>query len=170
MQREAAKSRAEFAELKDECAHLRQRIQDIECEMKKSNMENNELKHEYMQLQESYKQLEMMKDTLQDVQATCQLNLTDAQKEADRTRNELADARCEILLLQEKCREQQVRIEALESDLQGTLSEYGVLAFHCRTLSTCAMAPLFLLLFAIIIAFYPALATVTATSTPLDDT
>jgi len=52
-------------------------------------LENLELKAEYMRLQESYRELEQMKDSLEDTKATCQLNLTDAQKEAEKTRTEV---------------------------------------------------------------------------------
>jgi len=48
-----------------------------------------ELKAEYTRLQESYRELEQTKDTLEDTKATCQLNLTDAQKEAEKTRSEV---------------------------------------------------------------------------------
>ena len=48
-----------------------------------------ELKAEYTRLQESYRELERMKDSLEDKKATCQLNLTDAQKEAEKTRTEV---------------------------------------------------------------------------------
>ena len=44
---------------------------------------------EYTRLQESYRELEQMKDSLEDTKATCQLNLTDAQKEAEKTRTEV---------------------------------------------------------------------------------
>jgi len=52
-------------------------------------LENTVLKAEYTRLQESYRELEQMKDSLEDTKATCQLNLTDAQKEAEKTRTEV---------------------------------------------------------------------------------
>lgn len=55
----------------------------------RSHLENMELKAEYLRLQESYRELEQMKDSLEDTKATCQLNLTDAQKEAEKTRTEV---------------------------------------------------------------------------------
>jgi len=62
----------------------------------RSHLENVELKAEYTRLQESYRELEQMKDSLEDTKATCQLNLTDAQKEAEKTRTEVS---CTVLLL-----------------------------------------------------------------------
>ena len=56
---------------------------------RRSHLENMELKAEYTRLQESYRELERMKDSLEDKKATCQLNLTDAQKEAEKTRTEV---------------------------------------------------------------------------------
>ena len=55
----------------------------------RSHLENTVLKAEYTRLQESYRELEQMKDSLEDTKATCQLNLTDAQKEAEKTRTEV---------------------------------------------------------------------------------
>jgi hypothetical protein len=52
-------------------------------------MENVQLKAEYSLLQESYRELEQTRDLLKDTQATCQSNLTDAQKEADKTKEEV---------------------------------------------------------------------------------
>jgi hypothetical protein len=52
-------------------------------------MENVQLKAEYSLLQESYRELEQTRDLLKNTQATCQSNLTDAQKEADQTKQEV---------------------------------------------------------------------------------
>jgi len=53
-------------------------------------LENMELKAEYVRLQESYRELEQMKDSLEDTKAACQLNLTDAQKESEKTHTEVS--------------------------------------------------------------------------------
>ena len=45
----------EFSALREECANLRRRIQDIEMEMKTSRRENNQLQTDYTKLQDSYK-------------------------------------------------------------------------------------------------------------------
>ena len=45
----------EFSALREECANLRRRIQDIETEMKTSRRENHQLQTDYSKLQDSYK-------------------------------------------------------------------------------------------------------------------
>ena len=45
----------EFSALREECANLRRRIQDIEIEMKTSRRENHQLQTDYSKLQDSYK-------------------------------------------------------------------------------------------------------------------
>ena len=45
-----------------------------------------------MRLQESYKELEAMKDKLENNETMWKLNLTDAQKEADKTKSEVRTA------------------------------------------------------------------------------
>ena len=59
------------------------------CCNSRSHLENKELKAEYLRLQESYRELEQMKDSLEDTKAACQLNLTDAQKESEKTHTEV---------------------------------------------------------------------------------
>jgi len=58
-----------------------------------------ELKAEYVRLQESYRELEQMKDSLEDTKAACQLNLTDAQKESEKTHTEVFTIISSVLLL-----------------------------------------------------------------------
>ncbi|GFR60253.1 sarcolemmal membrane-associated protein-like [Elysia marginata] len=83
-----AKSK-EYQALKEECANLRKRIQAIEAEMKMSRKENLHLSSEYTKLQESYKHLESLKVKLETSQLSWQCNLTDAQKDAQNTRQEV---------------------------------------------------------------------------------
>ena len=59
------------------------------CGNRRSHLENLELKAAYIRLQESYRELELMKDSLENTKAACQLNLTDAQKESEKTRTEV---------------------------------------------------------------------------------
>lgn len=66
-------------------------------------MENVQLKAEYSLLQESYRELEQTRDLLKDTQATCQSNLTDAQKEADQTKQEVNNCAVFVLELMPCC-------------------------------------------------------------------
>ncbi|KAL3851738.1 hypothetical protein ACJMK2_015453 [Sinanodonta woodiana] len=84
-----SKSRAgEFSSLKEECSCLRKRIQAIEAEMKMSRRENLHLSAEYNKLQESYKELEALKEKLENNEMTWRSNMTDAQKETEKTQQE----------------------------------------------------------------------------------
>jgi chromosome segregation ATPase len=167
IQRQAARNRAEFASLKEECSNLRKRIQDIETDMKTSRRENLQLQGEYGKLQESYKELEALKDKLENKEVTWKINLTDAQKEADQTKLELTEANNEISRLKDKCSEFREEISQLKQELDGVTDEYQLLAYRSKTLSTCSMIPLLMLLFAILMALYPTLAELTATTQPV---
>ncbi|KAK7102859.1 hypothetical protein V1264_021023 [Littorina saxatilis] len=81
----------EFLALKEECSNLRKRIQAIEAEMKMSRKENLQLSSEYNKLQESYKHLEALKEKLASSEVAWRMNLTDAQKDAEKSKQEVRD-------------------------------------------------------------------------------
>ncbi|XP_025107435.1 sarcolemmal membrane-associated protein-like isoform X2 [Pomacea canaliculata] len=88
--RQSARSK-EFTALKEECSNLRKRIQAIEAEMKMSRKENLQLSSEYNKLQESYKHLEALKTKLASSETAWRMNLTDAQKDAEKTKQEVRE-------------------------------------------------------------------------------
>ncbi|XP_070193509.1 sarcolemmal membrane-associated protein-like isoform X9 [Littorina saxatilis] len=90
-QRSSNRSKAEFLALKEECSNLRKRIQAIEAEMKMSRKENLQLSSEYNKLQESYKHLEALKEKLASSEVAWRMNLTDAQKDAEKSKQEVRD-------------------------------------------------------------------------------
>jgi len=58
--------------------------------MRRSRCENYQLKEEYSRLQESYRALEQLKTKLQSSESTWQINVTDAQKQAELTHDEVS--------------------------------------------------------------------------------
>lgn len=60
----------------------------------RSRHENIQLKVEYGRLKESYQELEQLKDKLEHNEMTWQTNLTDAQKEAEQMKTEVAVCFC----------------------------------------------------------------------------
>jgi chromosome segregation ATPase len=115
--KELARNRAEFSVLKEECAQLRQRIHDIETEMKMSRLENYQLKEEYNCLQASYKELEQLKSQLQSKESTWLSNITDAQKEANTYKQELDRLCQELRQLEFVCTQREQDIEQLRETL-----------------------------------------------------
>lgn len=154
---------AEFAALKEECAGLRKRIQAIEAEMKMSRKENLQLSSEYNKLQESYKQLEVLKTQLENREVLLKTNLTDSQKETEQTKQELSE---EIAILKSSCQCEayKSRIAELECEINNATLENKQLADRSKVLSFCSSIPLLMLLFAILMALYPTLAQITATT------
>ncbi|XP_067685240.1 sarcolemmal membrane-associated protein-like isoform X14 [Haliotis asinina] len=151
---EAEQLRTEFMALKEECANLRKRIQAIEAEMKMSRRENLQLSSEYNKLQESYKNLEALKEKLESSESAYRLNLTDAQKDAEQSKQELRT----------KCDEYVAEIDHLKKEMDGVLEDYRQLADKSKVLSFCSSIPLLMLLFAFLVALYPTLAELTATT------
>ena len=56
----------------------------------RSRKENAKLQADYLQLQESYKELEELKEKLEVNEVTWRINLTDAQKDSERTKEEVS--------------------------------------------------------------------------------
>jgi hypothetical protein len=102
--------------------------------------------------------LQKLKEILETKESQMQLNLTDAQKEADQYKLELSQAL--------------TRIKELEDDYEANLNEDNEnmnlnldgLLLRTRIVSYVSMVPLGVLLLAILIALYPYLATITATT------
>ncbi|XP_078341027.1 uncharacterized protein LOC111107443 isoform X3 [Crassostrea virginica] len=187
----SGKQRAEFNALKEECSSLRKRIQAIEAEMKMSRKENLQLSAEYNKLQESYRQLEAMKNQLETQASTWQSNLTDSQKETEQTRQQvgdlppqqphrglvmagsnvmgspgqqLQDATAEVASLRSKCQEYKDKVGELEVEMSLVHEQYKHLSDRTKVLSFASSIPLLMLLFAILMALYPTLAQITATT------
>nr|XP_034307408.1 sarcolemmal membrane-associated protein isoform X9 [Crassostrea gigas] len=155
---------AEFNALKEECSSLRKRIQAIEAEMKMSRKENLQLSAEYNKLQESYRQLEAMKEQLETQASTWQSNLTDSQKETEQTRHQLEEAAAELTSLRSKCQEYKDKVSELEVEMSLVHEQYKHLSDRTKVLSFASSIPLLMLLFAILMALYPTLAQITATT------
>ncbi|XP_046354346.1 sarcolemmal membrane-associated protein-like isoform X15 [Haliotis rufescens] len=184
-----------FMALKEECANLRKRIQAIEAEMKMSRRENLQLSSEYNKLQESYKNLEALKEKLESSESAYRLNLTDAQKDAEQSKQEVRpgvttaaaavavtasstattctphvngtqSVKCmdDLHQLRTKCDEYVAEIDHLKKEMDGVLDDYRQLADKSKVLSFCSSIPLLMLLFAFLVALYPTLAELTATT------
>ncbi|XP_050414210.1 sarcolemmal membrane-associated protein isoform X7 [Patella vulgata] len=168
----------EFIALKEECSNLRKRIQAIEAEMKMSRRENLQLSSEYNKLQESYKHLEALKKKLENNEMMWQVNLTDAQKDAEMTKNEvrgrsltsmrpaqqLSHSAENIAALQVQCKDYSEKISKLNTDLTDMSTDYAVLAEKSKMVSLISSIPLLLLLFGFLMALYPTLSEITNTS------
>ncbi|XP_076469532.1 uncharacterized protein LOC143299908 isoform X2 [Babylonia areolata] len=162
--RSSNRSKAEFLALKEECSNLRKRIQAIEAEMKMSRKENLQLSSEYNKLQESYKHLEALKEKLATSELACRQNLTDAQKDAEKSKQELNESGEEVVQLRSQCQQYSQELASLRSQLQTIEADYSVLALRSKKISFVSSIPLLILLFAVLLALYPTLEQITATS------
>ncbi|XP_069101181.1 sarcolemmal membrane-associated protein-like isoform X5 [Argopecten irradians] len=156
---------AEFTALKEECSSLRKRIQAIEAEMKMSRKENLQLSAEYNKLQESYKHLEALKVQLEMKELAWKSNLTDSQKESEQALQELEHSREEVAILTKKCEDSVTKIGELKSEIDNMAEDYHQLANRSKMQSFASSIPLLMLLFGILMALYPWLAQLTATTT-----
>ncbi|XP_060080629.1 sarcolemmal membrane-associated protein-like isoform X4 [Ylistrum balloti] len=181
---------AEFTALKEECSSLRKRIQAIEAEMKMSRKENLQLSAEYNKLQESYKHLEKLKVQLEMKELAWKSNLTDSQKESEQALQEvrqvstpgagpppqgessadthltrLEHSQEEVAILKEKCETSVTKIGELKSEIDSMAEDYHQLANRSKMQSFASSVPLLMLLFGILMALYPWLAQLTATTT-----
>ncbi|KAI0222371.1 hypothetical protein LSAT2_026382 [Lamellibrachia satsuma] len=169
-QKQTPRGKEEYEDREKECRQLQNRIHDIEMEMKQSCAKNNELAKDYHELQESYAKLEAVRDgllvKLQTKKDSWQHNLTDAQKGSNQTTQQLEEATGEILRLTTDCCERERRKVELTAEMEELKQEFEMLTYKSRTLSTCSMIPLLLLLFAIMLAFNPFLSWLTVTTPP----
>lgn len=156
----------EMTSLREECAQLRMRVMDIESEIRNSRQENQLLKMNYNKLQLSYRQLEELKERLEQGQIGGGENRTDAQKETEQLRSELERERVEVEQLRMRIRDSQTEITELRNALHEKTTEYSDLDFQTGILFKVSLAPFILIAFAFVMAFYPALSSFTATSSP----
>lgn len=162
--RSTAKSKSELNSLKEECTNLRKRIQAIEAEMKLSRKENLQLSSDYNKLQESYRELEALKDKLEDKESLWKSNMTDAQKEAEQAKQEMGQTKDLMGELTHKCDQYTEEVSSLRQELGSMLEDYRYLRDKSKLLSFISSIPLLILLFAVLLALYPTLEGITATS------
>ena len=136
--------------------------------------------------EQSYQQLQQLKENIQDKESKIQLNLTDAQKEADQNQQKLMIVQEQLQKLEETCENYKNRLLVAERMVKELNGEYDHLSLRTKIVSTpsplelkmtlsqliscfiCKVSyfstvPLFILILAVMVAFYPILATITAT-------
>ena len=151
------------------------------------SLEKNQITDDYMLLQKAYTSLQELKERLENKESEIQHNLTDAHKEADQNKIKLKQAQKHIDDLEKKCDKYELSISELNNNLNSLHSEYDFLSLRTKVVSIelsiksylcpkcqksklifkvsyVSMVPLSMLIMAILIAFYPTLATITATT------
>lgn len=174
-QSSAALDNQEYVVLKDECIEMKNRLQIIENKMMKYlnsssiKMPNTEelsaalMTEECKLFEQSYQQLQQLKENIQDKESKIQLNLTDAQKEADQNQQKLLIVQEQLQKLEETCENYKNRLLVAERTVKELNGEYDHLSLRTKIVSYFSTVPLFILILAIMVAFYPILATITAT-------
>ncbi|XP_014770769.2 sarcolemmal membrane-associated protein isoform X2 [Octopus bimaculoides] len=166
--RPTAKNKSELNSLKEECTNLRKRIHAIETEMKLSRKENLQLSSDYNKLQDSHRELEALKVKLEHKAILWKSNMTDAQKEAEQAKQETGQTKDLVSDLTMKCDKYTDEVRSLREELSSMLEDYQYLRDKSKLLSFISSIPLLILLFAILLAFYPTLEEITATSSELN--
>lgn len=166
--RPTAKNKSELNSLKEECTNLRKRIHAIETEMKLSRKENLQLSSDYNKLQDSHRELEALKVKLEHKAILWKSNMTDAQKEAEQAKQETGQTKDLVSDLTVKCDKYTDEVRSLREELSSMLEDYHYLRDKSKLLSFISSIPLLILLFAILLAFYPTLEEITATSSELN--
>ena len=98
----------------------------------RTRLENSQLSNDYSLLQQSYKELRELKETLENKESQIQLNLTDAQKEADQNRDKLIHAQARIKDLEKKCDNYEYNLVNLNNDLNYLHNEYDGLSMRTK--------------------------------------
>lgn len=115
-------------------------------------------------LEESNKSLNELNDWLKRKESRrLDMNLTDAQKEADQNRLEYLQLEMKFNEIKETCQEQDKKLSISDNLLEEIAVSYDNISLRAKIVSYFSMVPLFILIIAIMIAFYPTLATITAT-------
>ncbi|GAB1605234.1 sarcolemmal membrane-associated protein isoform X8 [Argonauta hians] len=166
--RPTAKNKSELNSLKEECTNLRKRIHAIETEMKLSRKENLQLSSDYNKLQDSHRELEALKVKLEHKAILWKSNMTDAQKEAEQAKQETGQTKDLVSDLTVKCDKYTNEVRSLREELSSMLEDYHYLRDKSKLLSFISSIPLLILLFAVLIAFYPTLEEITATSSDVN--
>lgn len=156
---------AECNVLQEECALLRARIKTMEAEIRVFRNENVKLQADYACLQESNRKLESFNNALENKGSDYLKGaLIELHKKLDEREKQLKDANEEILLLKEKYAECNMQKADIQRDLDSLTEEFKLVTLQTKTVSACSFIPLVILLLAVIIAFYPFLSHLTATT------
>ena len=86
--------------------------------------------------EQSYQQLQQLKENIQDKESKIQLNLTDAQKEADQNQQKLLIVQEQLQKLEETCENYKNRLLVAEKMVKELNGEYDHLSLRTKIVSS----------------------------------
>lgn len=155
----------EYENLKKDCAIYEERVKTLESDLMKHVYENSRLEAQSKILAETCSKLESAKANSLDSDPDSQDDLTPVIKsDLVDTVKKLLDAQEEITLIKERYEECNKEKSYLQGELNTLKEQLQLLSVQSKTVSVCSIIPLIILAVAVMLAFYPTLAHLTATS------
>lgn len=151
----------EEVKLRDKCVDLDQKIKASKEELERTKSENKILQNQCFDYQKSLEQLQKTRQTNGNASSQTEQNLSTGENE--HIENRLQVANNKILELESKCESYKDNIYNMDELFESMRDHYDNLNLKTKVISYVSMIPLSLLIMAIMIAFYPTLATITAT-------
>ncbi|XP_015907081.1 sarcolemmal membrane-associated protein [Parasteatoda tepidariorum] len=156
---------AEYETLKKNCVIFEEQVKTLETDLMKHVYENSRLEAQSKLLITTCSQLEAAKANSFESDPDSQDDLTPIIKsDLVDTIKKLLDAQEEITLIKERYEECNKEKSYLQSELNVLKEQLQLLSVQSKTVSVCSIIPLIILAVAVMLAFYPTLAHLTATS------
>lgn len=158
-------STPEYEKLIKDCAMYKEKICDLECDLLKYIVSNSRLEAQSQTLVESCSKLETAKQALEERDGDYwKEHRVMSQSELDVAERKLVDAHEEIILVKERFEECNREKSYLQGELHALKEQLQLLSVQSKTVGACSVIPLIVLAIAMLLAFYPTLAHLTATS------
>ncbi|XP_066285585.1 sarcolemmal membrane-associated protein-like isoform X3 [Branchiostoma lanceolatum] len=151
---------------KEECGSLKKRVQALEEDLNRTRKETTKLTAEVNRFEAANRELEMkyqaQKDKTDNKAIEWRMELNEAHRETDKSRQECGSARAEVELLQERLKNTQRETDQLKDDLKGLKVEYKMVATRSRNLMYLCLVPMGILAVAMMLVLFPALLSLTS--------
>ncbi|CAL1273219.1 unnamed protein product [Larinioides sclopetarius] len=152
-------SLSDYEGLKKDCAMYKDRIKSLESDLMRHIVESTKLEVQSRALGELHENLKspLGKQDSDDLTFS-------TESELDETARKLLNAQEEIILVKERYEECNKEKSYLQGELNALKEQIQILQVQAKTVSVCSFIPLVVLAVAMMLAFYPTLAHLTATS------
>ncbi|GFW43632.1 sarcolemmal membrane-associated protein [Trichonephila clavipes] len=150
---------SDYEKLQKDCAMYKDRIKSLECDLMRHFVENTKLEVQSRALGELHENLKspLGKQDSDDLTFS-------TESELDETARKLVLAQEEIILVKERYDECNKEKSYMQGELNALKEQIQLLSLQAKTVSVCSFIPLVVLAVAMMLAFYPTLAHLTATS------
>ncbi|KAG8185736.1 hypothetical protein JTE90_000722 [Oedothorax gibbosus] len=155
----------ESEKLKKDCAMYKNKVKALEMDLMRHIIESTKIEAQSRISRESFPQPESIKSYLgkQDSERSDDLTFS-TESELDENTRKLLNAQEEIILVKERYEECNKEKSYLQGELTALKEQMQVMSVQAKTVSVCSFIPLIVLAIAMLLAFYPTLSYLTATS------